>query len=88
MELLKGRRVDGEGIEEQVDELMSPLNVLKEELGSRDREFRVVREKLEKTQEQLVCEQKINRELLPQYKSGMEKLKKSLQLCRARIAEL
>lgn len=67
---------------------MSPLNVLKEEMKSKDREARGWRERVQKLEEQVGCEQRINRELLPQYKAGVEKLKKSLQLCRARIAEL
>jgi len=39
-------------------------------------------------QEQLTKEQNINRDIIPQYKSAVEKLKKSLQQCRTRIADL
>jgi hypothetical protein len=44
--LLRGRHVADE-LEDQVDEMMSPLNVLKDELTHKDRDLRQIKEKVE-----------------------------------------
>lgn len=70
MELLRGKFV-ADDLEEQVDEIMNPLNVVKEELKGKDRELRQLKERLERAEDQLAKEQNINRDIIPQYKSAV-----------------
>lgn len=87
LELLKGKNLV-ESCEGEVEELMSPISSIKEELVRKEKELRATKAMLSEVQESYSREEKLNKNILPQYKVSIEELQKNLSVSRAQVAEL